>query len=330
MIHENRPSPTAPSTTARSSAPEVLCLGTRGSRLALIQAHWVRERLLSRRPSLEVPISVIKTSADRQPDMSIRSGEATGVWVRELEAALLDGQIDVAVHSMKDLPTKIPPALEIGPVPNREDARDALVAGTGIQAISDLVPGSLIGTGSIRRQAQILAARPDLKVKEIRGNVDTRLQKLDRGDFDAVILACAGLIRLGLQNRMTAPLSLSEMLPAPGQGALGLEIRKDDSRVANMLSFLQHTPSAIAVLAERAFLMRMGGGCNSPIAVHADTAEDHVLIEGLVASPDGATIFRDSVRVAPSRAVEGAVGLAETLLARGGHSILSSLRRTSP
>jgi hydroxymethylbilane synthase len=307
--------------------PDIIRMGSRGSALALAQTNWIKDRILARYPQLQVTTTVIKTSADKHPGISIRAGTATGVWVKELEEALLFGRVDVAVHSMKDLPSKIPDSLEINSIPEREDACDALVARHGVRALSDLPRGAAIGTGSIRRQAQVLAARPDLEVRDIRGNIDTRLQKLDRGDYDAVILACAGLHRLGLQSRITSRLELRQMLPAPGQGALALETRRGDARMTALLAGLHHAPTAVAVLAERVFLRQMGGGCNSPIAVHTSLEGDRVVIDGMIATPDGKKLLRDSVCRLAAQANEAASELADLLLRQGGSEILSSLGR---
>lgn len=304
----------------------MLTIGTRGSTLARAQTKWVEEMILARSPDVRIAVKIIRTSADKDTMTSIRSSSATGVFVREIEEALLAADIDLAVHSMKDLPTKIPDALAIGAIPAREDARDALIAGNAVHKLEDLPPGAVIGTGSVRRQAQILARRPDLTAKDIRGNVQTRLQKLAAGSYDAIILACAGLNRLGLQDRISARLEFSDMLPAPGQGALALEVRKGDDRVAAVIAGLNEPAIAAEVLAERAFLRRLGGGCNSPIAVHARNRNGICVIEGLVASPDGTTIIRDATQCPPDKAVEAAEDLAEKLLRRGGAEILRPLR----
>lgn len=304
----------------------MLTIGTRGSTLARAQTRWVEDKILERFPDARITERIIKTSADKDTKTSIRAGSATGVFVKEIEEALLASDIDLAVHSMKDLPTRIPEALVIGAIPAREDARDALIAGSGCRRLEDLPPGAVIGTGSIRRQAQVLALRPDLAVKDIRGNVGTRLQKLAERDYDAIILACAGLNRLGLQDRINACFDYREMLPAPGQGALALQIRQDDERTAAMIAGLNDPETAAAVFAERAFLRRMGGGCNSPIAVHARSLNGMFTIEGLVATPDGKTVIRDSAECPLATANEAAETLAERLLSMGGAEILQSLR----
>jgi hydroxymethylbilane synthase len=307
----------------------MLRIGSRGSVLAQAQAQWVRRQVLDRFSGLEVTIQIFKTTGDQDAKTSIRSGSARGVFVKEIEEALEAAEIDLAVHSMKDLPTSIPGPLEISTIPIREDPRDALISRNGAQSLETLPSGAVVGTGSVRRQAQILAARPDLKVRDIRGNVDTRLRKLDDGNYDAIILACAGLNRLGMQDRISSRLELNEMLPAPGQGALGLETRKNDKRVFEMIAFLNHRPTATAVLAERAFLRRLKGGCNSPIAVHA-TLEDEILkIDGFISTPDGSKFVRASITQQVHLAEKAALSLADKILADGGEEILRGPGLTS-
>jgi hydroxymethylbilane synthase len=302
----------------------MIIIGSRGSALALAQTGWVKDQILSRFPDLEVRIQVISTSADKNQSASIRSGLSVGVFVKELEQALHEKDIDIAVHSMKDVPTAIPPGLQIAAVPEREDPRDAFVS-LRARTLAALPAGSIVGTGSIRRQAQLLALRPDLKVAEIRGNVDTRLKKLQQGDCDAIILACAGLKRLGLQDRISSPLDFAQMLPAPGQGALGIEVRSDDLQAFKVTESLNHGPTALAVSAERQFLHHMGGGCNVPVAVYAHFGQDTMEIDALVASPDGREILRDSACQRPESAAETAVLLAERMLSRGARSILEKI-----
>jgi hydroxymethylbilane synthase len=304
----------------------MLTIGSRGSALALAQTGWVKDRILEHFPDAVITIKIIRTSADRAPQLSIRSASSVGVFVRELEEALEHREIDLAVHSMKDLPGTIPDSLQICAIPAREDPRDALVAGKGIRDLNDLPRAATIGTGSIRRQAQLLALRPDFVVRDIRGNVDTRLQKLADRQYDAVILACAGLNRLGMQARITCPLPFDMMLPAPGQGALALESRRSDRDVAGLLAPLHHGPTAAAVLAERAFLREIGGGCNSPVAVHAAADGDYIKIDGLVAAPDGSRVIRDSISHLPQHAEDAAGVLAQRLRERGGKAILESVR----
>jgi hydroxymethylbilane synthase len=302
----------------------MIVIGSRGSALALAQTEWIRNRILDRFPDAEVSVKIIKTSADKDPTASIRSGSAIGVFVREIEQALLNREIDLAVHSMKDLPTQMPDGLKIAAVPEREDAHDAMISEKA-KNLFGLPPNSRIGTGSVRRQSQILALRPDLKVADVRGNIDTRLNKLESGSYDALILACAGLNRLGLQNKITDILDFKDMLPAPGQGALAIQIRKDDWRVEPFAAALNHGPSYAAVFSERAFLHQMGGGCNVPVAAYARKMNNSILIEGMVASPDGSVIIRDSVRESLESADQAAAALADAILARGGSKILKGL-----
>jgi hydroxymethylbilane synthase len=299
----------------------MVIIGTRGSALALAQTEWIKDLIHNRYPSAEVEVKVIKTSADRDQTASLRSASTVGVFVKELEQALLAGDIDIAVHSMKDLPTQIPSGLRIAAIPEREDARDALIANKAT-SLFDLPAGSLVGTGSIRRQAQILASRPDLRIMDIRGNVDTRLKKLQNGACDAIILACAGLRRLGLQHRITSQLNFEQMLPAPGQGALAIETRVNDPTTEAVATPLNHPATALAVISERKFLERMGGGCNVPVAVYAQVTENTLEIDGLVASPDGRRVVRDSIQQSLQKANEAADLLADRILSRGGRAIL--------
>src|SRR5688500_10177329 len=246
--------------------PSRLVIGSRGSRLALWQAEQARERLIILNPGLQIQIDVIKTTGDVKPDpLSVIGGK--GVFTKELEDALLDRRIDIAVHSLKDLPTIIPERLSISAICEREDPRDALVlrADHNFRSLRELPPESVVGTSSQRRLAQLKALRQDLEVKDLRGNVDTRVRKLDESQYDALILASAGLIRLGLRNRISAALEPVEMLPAVGQGAIAIETRADDEVSVAATAKLNHRESEIACRAERAFLRGLGGGCQFPI-----------------------------------------------------------------
>jgi hydroxymethylbilane synthase len=303
-----------------------LTIGSRGSALALKQTDWVRTQLIRKWPEAQVKVKVIKTSADRDQTTSIRAGSNIGVFVKEIEEALLSREIDLAVHSMKDVPTVIPDLLRIVAIPEREDPRDALITKGAARTIANLPREAVVGTGSIRRQAQLLALRPDFIVVDIRGNVETRLKKLSEGICDAIILACAGLNRLGMQDSITARLEFHEMLPAPGQGALAMEVRKNDHRLADLISFINHQPTALAVFAERAFLRCMGGGCNAPVAVHASLKHGVIEIEGLVASADGSRVVRKSARGDAEGAESLGVALAESILEAGGEEIIKHLR----
>lgn len=302
----------------------MLVIGSRGSDLAMAQARWIQSRILKLFPGTEVAIRIIKTSGDKDTTTSIRTGSSVGVFVKELERALLKGEIDLAVHSMKDLPTGIQQGLTIAAIPEREDVRDAFISGKNI-GLATLPPGSRVGTGSIRRQAQLLALRPDLEVVDIRGNINTRLKKLEEGSYDAIILACAGLNRVDFQDRITEILTLEQMLPAPGQGALAVEIRSDDALNLPIVTALNHKETSIAVDAERAFLRHVEGGCNVPVAVHARMENGRIIIEGLVISPDGKSIIRDTIIDKPESAQKASVILADQILERGGRTILDKM-----
>jgi len=302
----------------------MITIGSRGSALALAQTGWVRDQILAGFPNEEIVIKIIKTSADKNQTASIRAGSSVGVFVKELEQALLEEEIDIAVHSMKDVPTALSAGLIISAVPEREDARDAFIANK-VRTMAEIAAGSVIGTGSVRRQAQLLAIRPDLKVVDIRGNVDTRIRRLREGAYDAIILACAGLNRLGLQSQISSPLEFNEMLPAPGQGALAIEVRAGDSRSITVTKILNHAPTAAAVSAERLFLQHMGGGCNVPVGAYARFNADRMVMHGLVASPDGKTVIAESVEQRSDMAESAVRLLSDRILERGGRQILDAL-----
>jgi hydroxymethylbilane synthase len=305
-----------------------LVIGSRGSRLALWQAEQARDGLIRLNPDLQIQIEVIKTTGDVKPDpLSVIGGK--GVFTKELEDALLDKRIDLAVHSLKDLPTIVPDGLSISAICEREDPRDALVlrADANITSLRELPPGSVVGTSSQRRLAQLKALRGDVLVKDLRGNVDTRVRKLDEGQYDALILASAGLIRLGLANRISAAIATTEMLPAVGQGAIAIETRADDALAIATTSKLNHRPTALACRAERAFLRGLGGGCQFPIAAHATTDADGLALEGLVAKPDGSEILRDRVSGMLDHAEEIGAELASRLIERGANSLLNGPRQ---
>ena len=302
-----------------------LIIGSRGSKLALWQAEQARARLQALNPQLDVHIEIIKTTGDVKNDpLSVIGGK--GVFTKELEDALLDGRIDLAVHSLKDLPTILPEGLSIPAICEREDPRDALVlrAGAENSSLLHLPEGAVVGTSSQRRLAQLKALRGDVVVKDLRGNVDTRIRKLDEGQYDAVLLASAGLVRLGLQERISARIAISEMLPAVGQGAIAIETRTDNEFAVQNTSRLDHRETRLACLAERAFLRGLGGGCQFPIAAHAMLDGDSLKLDGLVARPDGSRILRDSLS-GPSIDAE-AVGsaLANQLIERGANSLLNA------
>jgi hydroxymethylbilane synthase len=302
-----------------------LIIGSRGSKLALWQAEWTKTRLAELHPETKVSIEIIKTSGDLQQREPLAVIGGKGVFTKELEEALLDHRIDLAVHSLKDLPTQLPDKLSIAAITEREDTRDALVLREGLTieqpSIRTLPEGLVIGTSSMRRLSQVKFHRPDLLIKDIRGNVDTRLRKLDAGEYDLIILASAGLRRLGLKHRISAPIGIEDMLPAVGQGALGIETRSDDAETRNLLSPLNHTETQAACTAERALLRALGGGCQLPIAGHAIVNGERLHLEGLVAEPSGAHLIRDSIEGTASDAERLGVELAERLL-RGGADML--------
>jgi hydroxymethylbilane synthase len=302
-----------------------ITIGTRGSQLALWQARWAKANLEKFHPGLEAEIRVITTRGDRVLDVSLpKLGEqGKGLFTKELEDEMLAHDIDVAVHSLKDLPTEITPGLTIGAIGEREDVRDALVARSGISGFNGLPIGARIGTSSLRRQSQLHYARSDLALFPIRGNVDTRLRKLDSGDFDAVVLASAGLRRLGRADRITEYLSEDLMLPAVGQGALAIQIRADDQLLADLVMPLDHRQSRLACSAERAFLRGLGGGCLVPIAALATVEDDTLTLRGLVASPDGSEVIR-GLETGPAGEPD-VVGdrLACDLLGRGADRLLA-------
>jgi hydroxymethylbilane synthase len=279
---------------------------------------------MERHPGLDVTLQRIKTSGDKMLDVSLAKIGGKGLFVKEIEDALLAGDIDLAVHSLKDVPTVLPEALEIVCVPAREDPRDALVS-RGDRGFDALPAGARIGTSSLRRQAQLLHRRADLRIELLRGNVETRLRKLREGAYDAIVLAAAGLQRLGWSDQVTEYLSFDVCLPAIGQGALGLEGRRDDAFIKKLVSGLEDVQTRISVSAERALLDRLQGGCQVPIAAHATGQDGGLQLEGLVASLDGRRIVRDRVHGPAADARRLGVQLAERLLAQGGGTILKEI-----
>jgi hydroxymethylbilane synthase len=302
-----------------------LRIATRKSQLALWQAEHVAKLLRLAHAGLEVTLVPMVTQGDRIQDRSLAAIGGKGLFIKELEVALEEQRADVAVHSMKDLPADLAPGLTIGAVLERADAHDALVAAAASR-LEDLPRGARVGTSSLRRQAQLLAARPDLKIQALRGNVDTRLRRLDAGEMDATVLACAGLIRLGLEARISARLDSKICLPAVAQGVIGIECRSADARALKLVAVLDHEATRIAMLAERAFAHRLGGSCQSPIAAHAELEGRRLILDGLVAEPDGSRLLRD--RQVGSIDDPAALGgqLAERILAAGAGPLLERLR----
>jgi len=301
-----------------------LILGTRGSKLAVHQSEWVQARLQELAPGLTISLKRIQTSGDKILDVPLANIGGKGLFVKEIEDALLSGEIDLAVHSMKDVPTALPDGLEILCVPPREDARDALITRDG-RRLGELKPGARIGTSSLRRQAQLLHHRPDLVIEMLRGNLDTRLRKLREGHFDAIVLAAAGLRRLGWDAEITEYLPVELSLPAIAQGALGIEARRDDHVVRDLLARFEHRPTRMTVTAERALLHRLEGGCQVPIAAHALLEGDTLTLDGLVASVDGRRMIRQQIRGQAADAHQLGTTLGERLLAAGGDVILKEI-----
>lgn len=307
---------------------QCLRIGTRASQLALTQSEWVREQIQQILPDVTVELVRISTKGDRILDVPLAKIGGKGLFVKEIEEALLAGSIDLAVHSMKDVPTVLPEGLHIGVVPEREEPRDAFVS-VKYNSLEALPQGAVVGTSSLRRKAQLLALRPDLKMRDLRGNVGTRLAKLDAGEFDAIILAGAGLRRLGLQARIAALLLPEQMLPAIGQGALGIELRKSDTELLARLQPLHHAETAVAVAAERSYLARLEGGCQVPIGAYATLNQGQLSLGGLIASVDGATVLRETQTAPAQEAERLGRELAEELLGRGGKTILEAVYQAS-
>ena len=328
-----------------------IIIGTRGSKLALWQAGWVQDQLAAQ--GHEVEIKVIKTTGDKLPNESLTQSGTKGLFIKEIEEALAAKEIDLAVHSLKDLPTEQPPGLGVAAVPSRADARDVLIS-SGAKPLCALPSGSRVGTGSLRRQSQLRALRRDLEAVPVRGNVDTRLRKLERGEYDALVLAAAGLDRLGLGGRVTQYFSVSEMCPAVGQGALAIETRTGDERIEQAVTPLDDPATRAAVRAERALLRCLGGGCQAPIAAHASRAGSHACpfaplragsersergtvfvpwdlradekleLLGVVAALDGSRVVR-AAAAAPADDPEGLGAMvAQELLKQGAREILRS------
>jgi hydroxymethylbilane synthase len=299
-------------------------IGTRGSQLALWQANWIRSALQQHDPDLNVELFKIKTRGDKILDVPLAKVGGKGLFVKEIEEAMLDGRIDVAVHSMKDMPALIPEGLCIGAVPKRESPKDVLIANSAA-GFADLPQGASIGTSSLRRGAQLLFLRPDLKIRPLRGNLDTRLKKLETEGLDAVVLAAAGVRRLGLANRITEVLEEEVMLPAVGQGALCVEVRSDDRETRSRVSRLEDAETRTTVTAERAFLARLEGGCQVPIAAHGRLAGGRLVLTGLVADVAGTRRIKEIAEGPPESAEAIGTALAETLLSRGAQEILDEV-----
>ena len=301
-----------------------IVVASRSSRLAVIQAESVAAGLREAHAGLSVRLSKIKTRGDRDKRPFLEIDASRGLFVKELEEALLDGRADVAVHSLKDMPVDTPPGLRLAAVPFRLDPRDALVSKG--DTLDRLPPGARTGTGSRRRAVQVMSYRSDLQVVDLRGNVDTRLGKVESGELDAVILAAAGLIRLGLQDRITEYLPTDRFLPAVGQGALGIETREDGTEASSIVAPLNHQPSWCVAVAECAFLRGVGGGCSAPIGALGVLTDDRLLLEGMVADPDSGAIMRASEEGSHQAPEEVGIRLAERLLEMGAREAVGETR----
>jgi len=302
-----------------------IAIGSRGSKLALWQAEWVKKRLTTHHPGLHATITIIKTKGDKILDVPLAKVGGKGLFVKEIEEALLSGDIDLAVHSMKDMPGQIPAGLTIGAVPERETPLDVLIASAN-RPFKDLKEGARIGTSSLRRASQLLHARPDVKIVPLRGNLDTRLRKLATENLDAIVLAAAGVKRLHLENRITQYLDISIMLPAAGQGALCVEIRSDDPDTAALVNPLDHAPTRTVIAGERAFLNHLGGSCQIPIAAFGEITRNRYVLRGLVSDLAGREVIADTREGDPERSDHIGIELAEHLMNRGAAEILNLIQ----
>ena len=307
--------------------PSSLTIATRESPLALWQAEYVRAALEAAHPGLSVALLGMTSRGDQLLEVPLAKVGGKGLFVKELETALLDGSADIAVHSMKDVPMSFPDGLGLGVICEREDPSDAFVSNS-FSTLEELPAGSVVGTSSLRRECQLRARRPDLQVKFLRGNVNTRLRKLDEGDYDAIILASAGLIRLGFGARIAQQIAVTDSLPAGGQGAVGIEVRSLDRDVLQLLQVLHHEPTAQRVTAERAMNERLQGGCQVPIACYAQHLGDsgRLWLRGLVGKPDGSLILRAEAEADAAGAQQLGVRVAEQLLAQGAADILAEVQ----
>nr|WP_317402527.1 hydroxymethylbilane synthase [Plesiomonas shigelloides] len=303
---------------------QLIRIATRKSPLALWQAEHVRQLLCAQHPDLEVTLVPMVTKGDVILDTPLAKVGGKGLFVKELELALLEQRADIAVHSMKDVPVEFPDGLGLVCICERDDPHDALVS-NHYDSLDALPQGAIVGTSSLRRQCQLRAARPDLHIKDLRGNVGTRLSKLDNGEYDAIILAAAGLRRLGLEARIRARLSVQQSLPAVGQGAIGIECRLDDARVRALLAPLNHADTADRVVAERAMNNRLQGGCQVPIGSYAELTGDQLYLRALVGAPDGSRLLQAEIRGPRTEAEQLGSALAEQLLDAGAGSILSAV-----
>ena len=302
-------------------------IGTRGSKLALWQANWVKSALNQKFPRISIELEIIKTQGDKILDVPLAKVGGKGLFVKEIEQALMDRRVDVAVHSMKDMPAEIPEGLCIGAIPGREITSDVLISRSGLN-FSKLKSGSVIGTGSLRRGAQLRHNRRDVVIRPLRGNLDTRLRKLETEDMDAIVVAAAGVKRLNFEDRITEYLDEEIMLPAVGQGALCIEIRENDPPVWELISALDDSQTRTIVSGERAFLNRLEGGCQIPIAGHGKIKSDRYLLTGLVCEVDGSRMIKDSISGPVEEPERIGIELAERLLDKGADRLLEKLKES--
>jgi hydroxymethylbilane synthase len=306
----------------------VLRIGTRSSALAQWQSTHVKDKLEQEYPDLRIELIHIKTTGDKILDSPLSKIGDKGLFTKELELALLDDRIDIAVHSLKDVTTVLPDGLTLGAITEREDIRDVYIShpDKGHRHLGDVPGGGRVATGSFRRRCQLLAYRPDLRIEDIRGNVNTRMKKLEESEWDGMILAFAGLKRLGLLKRVASIIEPEIILPAVGQGALGIEIRSEDGRVRDLVTFLDHSATRYAVTAERALLRELEGGCQIPVGAWGRLENGELILDGLVGSLDGSTVVRKKVMGDPEQATETGIRLARDLLNAGAEKILSDIR----
>ena len=306
------------------TAKKKLLIGTRSSALALVQANWVKGQLEKKYSDLSVDLVKIKTKGDKILDVPLAKVGGKGLFVKEIEEALLEGKVDIAVHSVKDMPVELPDPLQLTALTKRADPRDALISKNNLK-LKDLGRGARMGTSSLRRQSQLLHHRPDLNIVSLRGNLGTRIKKLDTENLDAIILASAGLIRMGMPIKITEYLSPDILLPAIGQGALGIETKKGKEQINRMVSFLNHQETFITVSAERSFLKKLQGGCQVPIAAFGESRDNRLICRGLVGSVDGKRMVSDKVTGDLNNFENLGIELAEKLLGQGAGEILEEV-----
>ena len=305
-----------------------IIIGTRGSKLALWQANYIKD-MLQKQAGVESELKIIKTKGDKILDVALSKLGDKGLFVKEIENELIDENIDIAVHSMKDLPTELPVGLEIMASPKREDNRDAFVS-LEFESLEQLPKGSVVGSSSLRRKSQLLSMRPDLEAREIRGNVDTRLKKLESGEYQAILMAYAGLKRLGATEHVKQVFERDEMMPAVGQGAIAIEARSNDDEIRKLLNTINDEETLITVKAERALMKELEGGCQVPIGAFAQLDNENIHIDALISSVNGEQIIKDDAQASKEDPERAGVDVAEKLRAKGAEEILSKIREENP